>query len=370
MTAIPALRASAASRWVNCPESAWLEAAHPEEEGDAAREGTAAHEMAELILTGTVDGPEELFDRSSTNGVIFVAEMADPVMMYVDHVRSHKIDYWVEESISIDADGVTITGTCDGAVFAFDQNNGTLRIVDFKYGHGVVDAFMNWQLIIYAFGIITKHELWHVVKHVILTIVQPRSHHHSGPIREWSFAMSDVLKLWQCLVDAAKAAQQTMNRQARTGPHCRHCRIPHCNAATSAMMNAIDVTEAVLPDTKTPQEIALLLDKLERASDMIKHSLSAVQTRAEAMIVRGQPIPGRSLEPGKGKTKWVDESAAIALGDAMGISLSDKKVVTPAEAKRRGISDAVIKTMTRVPSTAPRLVKTNAIAKANEVFNE
>lgn len=367
MTA-PALRASAASRWVNCPEAAWLEARYPDKESGAAKEGTAAHEMAEMILTGTVDGPIELFDRQSSNGIIFTDEMADPVMMYVDHVRSHGSGFWVEESIAIDCDGITVTGTCDGASFCFDQNNGVLYIDDFKYGHGSVDVVENWQLLIYGFGIIAKHQIGHAVKEIVMTIVQPRSWHHAGPIRSWTIDQNGINYYFSRLVTAAKAVVAS-DRQCQTGQHCRYC-VAHafCNAAKSASMNAVDVAEAALPDTDTPEQVAALLATLERASDAIKHTLGAVETRAEAMILNGQPIPGRSLQPGSGKRKWVDENATRAMGDALGIKLVDEKVVTPAEAKRRGISKAVVESLTTVPSTAPRLIKTDATSKANEVF--
>ena len=44
------LSASGAHRWLACPPSALLGAQFPEEETDAAREGTLAHELCEIKL--------------------------------------------------------------------------------------------------------------------------------------------------------------------------------------------------------------------------------------------------------------------------------------------------------------------------------
>ena len=96
----PVTRASAASRWVPCPEAAWLEQQYPDITSDEAREGTASHNMSELVLTGQFT-IEELVDRPASNGTIMTGEMVDHVQMYVDHVQSRGVGYWVEESISI-----------------------------------------------------------------------------------------------------------------------------------------------------------------------------------------------------------------------------------------------------------------------------
>ena len=94
-------RASASPKWMYCGGSIPLEAQHPSSDSPAAREGTAAHQMAECVLENFVGSPEELLDRAASNGVIMIEEMIDPVMMYVDHVRSHGVNYWIEESIAI-----------------------------------------------------------------------------------------------------------------------------------------------------------------------------------------------------------------------------------------------------------------------------
>lgn len=367
----PVTRASAASRWVPCPEAAWLEQQYPDVTSDEAREGTAAHEMAELVLTGQFL-IEELVNRQAKNGVMMVGEMIDHVQMYVDHIQSRGVGYWVEESISIPMlnNYQPVTGICDGAGFGFDQATGTLYIDDFKYGHGPVEVFENWQLLIYAIGIANKIITGgHSVLSIQMTIVQPRGYHHQGSIREWLIS-SDTLNDYLMKLRAAVDRVYSQDRQCHSGGHCRYCKVhAFCATRKAASMNAVDVIMSSLPDTDTPEQVAALLNMLKHASDTVKHTYSAIEARAEAMIAGGQPIPGYGFEPGTGKTKWKNKEQAVATCACFGVDIIDDGVCTPAEGKRRGVPQTVYDDLTTIPSTAPRLVKRDASILADKVFN-
>lgn len=367
----PVMRASTASRWMFCPEAAWLEQDFPDTENDAAREGTAAHEMAELVLTGTVGSPEELVDRAAKNSVIMTGDMVDHVQMYVDHVQERDVAFWVEESVEIQHPKLPqakVTGRCDGAAFSFDDNSGMLYIDDLKYGHGIIEPFENWQELIYAAGIKYNKLSDQLIKGITIAIIQPRGYHHQGPIREWSITAEQLSKYeHQLLMGMAAVWSEFCN--CNSGPHCRRCkRLAHCETAKAAGMNAIDVTNNALPDTDTPEQVAALLDMLKHASNTAKHLIDAVTARAEGMILNGQPIPGYSIEPGKGHSKFRDETAACGVATAMGVDLYERKTVTPAEAKRRGLSKDLVNSLSYTPSTAPRLVKRDVSTLANKVF--
>lgn len=373
MTPLPVMRASAASRWVNCPEAAHLEQLYPDNEGDAAREGTAAHEMAELVLTGKF-AIEELVNRQASNGVMMVDEMVDHVQMYVEHVQSRNVAYWVEESISIgggDTDAIKqpVTGRCDGAAFSFDDVTGMLYIDDFKYGKGNVEVFENWQQLIYAIGIRYGKASDSIIRNVTMTIIQPRGYHHDGQIRPWTITVDELNQYEQKLVTAVIAVLSP-DRQCHTGMHCRYCKVhSFCAPAKAAGMNAIDVTMKALPDTDKPEQVSVLLDELNYASKTIKHLLDAVNARGEAMIKGGQPIPGYGVLPGLGHAKFKNEDEAKVSAAAMGVSIVEEIVITPAAAKRRGLSKEFVASLTYRPSTSPRLVKHNASTLADKEFN-
>lgn len=362
---VPVTRASSSGRWIHCPESAWLEPNYPDIEHPAAKEGTAAHEMAELILKGqhTI---EELVDRQASNGIMMTGEMVPHVQMYVDHIQKRGVAYWIEEVIEIKCNVGTVTGRCDGAAFAFDETTNHLFIDDFKYGYRPVEVFKNWQQLIYAMGMFTK--IGSRIQTITMTIIQPRGQHHDGPIRSWTIGAEELerymLHLWKQL-----EYLNSPNRKCHTGAWCRDCKVqPHCAAAISAGMNAIDVIMKALPDTKTAKDIADLLDILTYASKTVDHLLDSVNARAEAMILNGQPIPGYGYEPGKGKRKFKNPEAAIAAAAAVGIDITNKVVCTPLEAERRGLSEMFVKQLATTPSTAPRLKKRDVSTLADRKF--
>lgn len=363
----PVMRASAALRWVNCPEAAWLEPQYPDNEGEAAREGTAAHEMAELVLTGKFT-IEELVNRQASNGVIMIDEMVEHVLMYVEHVQSRGVAFWVEESILIENPAIMagkVTGRCDGAAFAFDDTSGMLYIDDFKYGMGLVEIFENWQQLVYAIGMNQKID--RVVKNITMSIIQPRGHHHDGHIRSWTITEAELIRYTKILVERVNAVMSP-DRQCHTGMHCRYCKAhAFCAPAIAAGWNAVDVTMNALPDTTTPEQVAVLIDELTHASKTIKHLLDAVNGRGEKMILGGQPVPGYSVLPGKGNTAFINEDEAIATAKCFGVDITKTATVTPAEAKRRKLPDAVYESLTYRPSTSPRLVKMN-ITSFRKVF--
>ena len=371
-TPLPVTRASAASKWVFCSEAAWLEQLYPQPDGDEAREGTAAAEMGELVLKNEF-GIEELVDRQASNGVVMVGEMVEHVQMYIDHVRSRGVGYWVEESISIGG-GPThqikqpVTGRCDSAAFNFDEATGILYIDDFKYGHGPVEVFENWQLLIYAIGMRYGRLSGRVIRGIVLSIIQPRGHHHNGPIRSWELTVEELAEYEQKLINAVIAVHDP-NRKCHTGMHCKYCNVlSFCAPAITAGMNAVDVIGAALPDTNTPAQVAALMNTLTHAQKTVKHLLSAVNTRGEAMILNGQPIPGYGYEPGTGHAKFIDEDKAKETAQTMGVSLIEEKTITPAEAKRRGLPKAIVDQQTYTPSTAPRLVKRDVSTLFKKVF--
>lgn len=361
----PVTRASSSGRWIPCPESAWLEPGYPDLESAAAREGTAAHEMAELVLTNQF-AIEELVNRPASNGVVMTGEMVPYVQTYVDHVLSHGVGFWVEKDIVIETRVGDIPGRCDGASFGFDLTSGHLFIDDFKYGYRPVEIFENWQQLIYAIGMYLK--IGPSVQTITMSVIQPRCHHHEGPVRSWTITADQLVDYMHKIV-AAKEAVHSPNRQRRTGPHCRDCKaLADCPAAMVAGMNAIDVTMQSLPDTKSPQEISRLLDLLTSASKTIDHLLSGVTAKAEAMIKNGQPIPDYIFEPGKGNRKFKNDDEAIAIAKALGYDITQVKAKSPYQAEQAGLPKNIVDQLTTYSSTSPKLKKRNVSLLADKYF--
>lgn len=175
------LGASSAHRWLICPPIARLEEAVKDRGSSFAEEGTAAHELAELILNKRF----KLIPTRSVNSKLkkFKAEnsyydpsMEDYVSNYCDLVEERanhyenavieleqRVDFsqWVPEGF----------GTSDVVILA----DNVIEIIDLKYGKGVpVDAYLNPQLMLYALGAVDKYDLIYEFETVRMTIVQPR----------------------------------------------------------------------------------------------------------------------------------------------------------------------------------------------------
>ena len=95
------LGASKAERWMNCPGSVALEADLPNTSSEYAREGTAAHEVAEqCLLSGkdAIDFLDEIITVTETEiiwgketqvpyEIEVTEEMCEAVQMFVSYVR-------------------------------------------------------------------------------------------------------------------------------------------------------------------------------------------------------------------------------------------------------------------------------------------
>lgn len=174
------LSASSSHRWMNCPPSVRL-TEHIADNGSVyAAEGSEAHALCEYKLRrllgidadNPLDGPGGLQYYDSTmedaaNGyAAYVMELledirqtcADPIVMV-----EQNLDYsrWVKDGY----------GTGDAVIVA----DGTLHVVDFKYGTGVpVSAEGNSQMRLYALGALDMFGELYDIDTVVMTIYQPR----------------------------------------------------------------------------------------------------------------------------------------------------------------------------------------------------
>jgi len=172
MTAHAKLSASGSHRWAHCPGSVKAEEGIADRSSIAADEGTAAHELAELVLTHGGACHDWIGKRLiESNAYTVDQEMADYVQQYVDYVKSHSGQHEYEQLVDFSEWVPGGFGTADALVL--DGN--TLRVIDLKYGKGVqVDAFENTQGLLYALGAMSDYEYIAEIEKVVICIVQPR----------------------------------------------------------------------------------------------------------------------------------------------------------------------------------------------------
>ena len=170
------LSPSSAHRWLNCPPSARLGESIEDRASDYAAEGTAAHTLGEYNLNVAlgIPAPDPTPDLAYYNGEM--EEMANGYAAYilelVETAKQNCADpeVLIEERLYFSRYVEGGFGTVDCVVIA----DGTLRIVDFKYGQGVlVTAEGNPQLQLYALGALELFDGIYDIDRVAMTIYQP-----------------------------------------------------------------------------------------------------------------------------------------------------------------------------------------------------
>lgn len=377
------LAPSAAHRWVNCHGSVQAEQQYPDTESEAAREGTACHEIAAELIKAAALGNCHSFEfdgKSATNGVMFNQEMFEASEIYAEDVRSimQKTGIFASELLKIEQP-VTIPrvhdlnwGTPDCRIWDF--KGGVLYIWDFKYGYGVVEVEENWQLIEYALGCLDEVtdanglEDQHI--RINMRIVQPRAFHPDGVCRSWEVQASDLRGHANQLAVAANASQRA-DPTCKAGEWCDHCK-----ADTACMTNQreggriADRIEVLNLHDLTPEQAAVELRYLERAHVLLESRLESLQAQTLEQIKNGTVIPGYAVGYGRGSTQWnKPDSEVIALGDLMGIELrKPEKPVTPGQALKLNVDGAVINSYSTKHQGTARLVSDDKTI-ASRVFS-
>lgn len=218
------LGASSAERWMRCPGSVTLINAiksaegYQEDDPDYRRDGTQAHALAAHCLEGGIDA----WEADAEQFPELTADMMGAVQEYLDFVRSIAGQREVEVRVHLPDFHPQFFGTLDCVVFGDD---GTLHIVDYKHGVGVVvDAEENPQLKYYGFGKVGPGGpgKWRDDMPAKLTIVQPRAFHPDGSIRTWETTVGEIRRWAEDELKPAMEATADLDYLA-LGEHCRFC---------------------------------------------------------------------------------------------------------------------------------------------------
>ena len=373
------LAPSAAHRWVECPGSAVLAQCYPQEEGPEAREGTAAHwAMQEMLLDRMV--AEGLI---AENGVPLTREMIEAAEVLVDDVRAT-----VQRATALGDAGIKVEqrvaiprihnfhcwGTPDvsGWLPGF-----TLHVWDFKYGHRVVDAFENWQLMCYVAGLLdAAKEAWmhqagvtdERVK-VVMTVVQPRAPHREGSVRRWAVQGADLRAYFNRLEMSAEVAMSPAP-PTKAGPWCRDCAARRgCETLTRAAAGVMDDMGGITPLDLTPEQAGLELRNLARASEVLNARKAGLEEQVEHMLKAGKAIPFWRMSQEPGREVWTAPAAqVIAMGAMMEVDLAKpREALTPNQARKAGLAPELVATMASRPMAALKLVADDG-REARQVF--
>lgn len=337
------LAPSAAARWSSCYASVPFTVDLPA--GDTStrytQEGTWAHRLAEIILTGG-DGfsREELIELE---GQGFVAgDFSEPVTVYTDFVRALGGTLFVEQKLDIS--GMTGEEGAQGTADAIVYDSGNLTICDLKYGQGEkVEAEANPQLSMYAVAAYDAlSPMLDRIDTVTLCIVQPRLNH----ISQWAMTIDVLEQFRRDIMAAADEVRWELNCDVEdraltwkfrpSYSACRFCPARrNCRALTQWCMTAAGwkLSDSFSPAV-TGEDVSEVLSKL----DLISSWMTDYKDWAINCMLAGLSVPGFKVVRGReGNRAWLDEKEADKLLKAAKVPADDRyvrKLITPAGVDR------------------------------------
>jgi hypothetical protein len=364
------LSASGSHRWMNCPPSARLCETYEDKGSGYAAEGTDAHSLCEYKLKSALgikakDPTENLpyfneeMDDCANGYASYILELVETAKQTCPDPQvliEQKLDFskYVEEGF----------GTGDCVVIA----DGTLHIVDFKYGQGVmVEAEDNPQMKLYALGALEIFDGIYDIDTVSMTIYQPRRDNVSThtvfkeSLYQWA---EEVLKPAATLAYAGGGEYQC-------GEWCLFCKAKHdCRKRAEENM-ALAKHDFKRPPLLEDDEIESILSKIEAlvswASDIKDYALQAA--------LGGKRWQGWKLVEGRSNRKYINEDTAAQTVAIAGYDPYERKVLgitamekTLGKAKFSELLGSLVEKPQGKPTLVPESDKRPAIHTAADDF--
>lgn len=353
------LSPSASHRWLNCPPSAKLNAAVPDQTSPYAQQGTCAHELCaylvEKALGREVTDPTENLDYYDAEMQTCAEGYAAFVMEEYEKAKQtcpdpevlieQKVDFskWVKDG----------TGTADCIILA----DGTAEIIDYKHGLGVLvsadseEFGGNPQLMCYCLGIITMFDGIYDIDTVKMAIYQPRREN----VSIYQMSKDDLLK-WadEVLAPTALLAMSGKGEFA-AGDHCQFCKVKTTCRKRAEYNLALARYDFEMPDTLEEYEIDAILMKVDQltswAADIKEYALN--------QAIQGVEYSHFKVVEGRSNRKYTDEAKVAQTVSDAGFDPYDRSVkgitaMTKLLGKKK--FDELLGSLTFKPQGKPTLV--------------
>lgn len=368
------LSASSSHRWLHCLPSARLELEFENTNGEAAKEGTAAHALSEHKLKKALrirsKRPTSEYDSDEmeecTDGYV------DFIMEQVELARKSCTDpiVLIEQRLDFSCYVPDGFGTGDCVIISDDR----LHIVDFKYGMGVlVDAEDNPQMKLYALGALEIYDSLYDIKEISMTIFQPRREN----VSTWTVPVEE-LKTWaeeELKPKATKAYQG--EGEYMPGSWCTFCRAStRCRARADENLKLAQM-EFKMPPLLTDSEIEEVLTILP---DLTKWANEITAYATDAAVNHGKEWHGFKVVEGRSVRKYKDENAVAEKAVISGYKDIYRKSLIPMTEMQKLMGktkfEEILGNLIYKPSGKPTLVPNSDkrpamnVADAKNEFNE
>lgn len=360
------LSASGAHRWLACTPSAMLEKDFPDTTSESAREGTLAHELAELKVRNYFYSVE--FGKRKLTAAIkklkeqelWQDEMMGHTDTYLDVIKTLALGLPSKPYVAIEkrVDFSTYVPDGFGTADCILLQGDTLHVIDFKYGKGVpVSAEENPQMKLYALGAYETYKILYPIKNIHLVIVQPRLPDGTS---EWSCDIDHLLRFGEYVKARAELATKGEGPLSPGEKQCRFCRArAKCRARAEENVR-LAFAVGKKPPLISNEEVGKYLQMGEDVAKWLKD----LQEYALSECLAGKDIPGWKAVEGRGAREWTDMDAAfeklVSDGVVEGPLLWEKKPLTLAQVEKlvgvKEFKNAVGDLVVKAPGK-PTLVK-------------
>lgn len=305
------LSASGSARWMSCTPSARLEEKFPNTTSEYAEEGSFAHALADLKLS-----------RAIANTIKPSAYKKRLAEMQKDPMYSPAMEEYVDQYVAqVTEIFMTAKKECKDTLVLLEQrldfsewvpggfgtgdvviiSDGTLEVIDLKYGKGVpISAENNSQTRLYGLGAISTFDMLYEFDLVRMTIIQPRL--DSTSTEEMTV---ESLLLWA--VNELKPKAQLADAgdgEFYAGDHCRFCKAKatcRARADYNLELAKYDFQDAFLLGKEEIAEVLARADQLKAwATDIETYALEQARDH-------GEKFPGWKLVEGRSNRKYTDE---------------------------------------------------------------
>lgn len=366
------LSASSAHRWLHCTPSARLCESYEDKGSEFAAEGTDAHSLCEHKLLTALGQPSDdptenlsyfnqEMDDCASGYASFVMEQvaaaketcADPVVMVEQRVDFSR---WVEEGF----------GTADCIIIA----DGTLRIVDYKHGLGVlVSSEDNPQMKCYALGALELFDDIYDIDRISMTIYQPRRQN----VSTFEMDKSDLYAWADEILKPTAELAFAGDGNFLCGEWCGFCKAKFDCRARAAANLELARYEFKLPPLLTDEEVEDVLSKV----DALTAWANDIKEYALRQAISGKTWTGWKLVEGRSNRKYTNDAAVASAVENAGFDPYEKKLLgVTAMQKLLGKArfEEVLAGLIEKPQGKPTLVpesdKRPAMSTAATDFNE
>ena len=207
--------------WLNCPASITKTKGMTRPSSKYAREGTAAHKVAELTLNGDIFLP----DKITVEGEEFIVSpgMCRALNLYITFVQAMKLlpeaKVLLEKKLYVPDTDDLVWGTLDCGVYV--PESGAVVIADLKYGKGHVVHPDAPQLKLYALALAGHVSANYSKASVTLAICQPRA--DCEPLRVHRTTLGELWQWSDFVMRPAVLRIADGDLTENAGPHCRWC---------------------------------------------------------------------------------------------------------------------------------------------------